>query len=209
MPSYVAPRPTPWLETDAPLNDKLPPTLSPVAEPPVIPGPLVTRNYNPLAATDAANFQAMFMAIESQRQEVGARMEDFRYNNDMARAIEQLKNGVRVLIDQIQAEDPTRRIKLGSQLAWFIWTNNLEVKGYKPQEKFATFQEFADQDYSLNELNTVISSLEIDKSKYTDANSQYMQQMQLALGLLQVFQQLLTALIDATKRVKEQVAAKI
>ncbi|NSX05751.1 hypothetical protein [Cupriavidus gilardii] len=205
----VAPRPTPGqAQTDMPIAATLPTPPTSVIEAPTN-GPLVTRNYTPLAATDAANFQAMFMAIDSQRQEVGARMEDYRYNNDMARAIEQLKNSVRVLIDQIRSDDPTKKVKLGSQLAWYLWSNNLEVKGYKPQEKFATFQEFADQEYSVDELNTVISSLEIDKSKYSDANSQYMQQMQLALGLLQVFQQLLTSLIDQTKRVKETVVSKI
>lgn len=210
---YVAPRPNPMLDlqTDAPLKEQLPPPSLPVDEPVTLANaPLVTRNYNPLAATDAANFQAMFMAIESQRQEVGARMEDYRYNNEMARAIEQLKNSVRVLLDQIRAgDDPKKTMQLSPQLAWFVWSNNLEVKGSKPLDKFKTFQEFASQQYTADELNTVISSLDIDKSKYTDANSQYMQQMQLALGLLQVFQQLLTSLIDQTKRIKETVTSKI
>ncbi|WP_422649746.1 Secretion protein EspA [Cupriavidus sp. H18C1] len=209
----VATRPNPILgqQTDAAVNFPPPPPSVSVDEPVIVANaPLVTRNYTPLAATDAANFQAMFMAIESQRQEVGARMEDYRYNNDMARAIEQLKNSVRMLLDKIRAgDDPKKTIQLDPQLAWFIWNNNLEVKGYKPLDKFANFTEFSNERYSADELSTVISSLDIDKSKYTDANSQYMQQMQLALGLLQVYQQLLTSLIDQTKRIKETVTSKI
>lgn len=209
---FVAPRPNPTpLQTDAAVS--VPPSVpSPTIDEPVKidNGPLVTRNYAPLAATDAANFQAMFMAIESQRQEVGARMEDYRFNNEMARAIEELKNSVRVLLDQIRAsDDPKKTMQLGQKLAWFIWSNNLEVKGYKPLDKFENFTQFAAEKYSADELNTVISSLDIDKSKYTDANSQYMQQMQLALGLLQVYQQLLTSLIDQSKRIKETIASKV
>ncbi len=196
---------------DALISPPPPPPAVPVDEPiTVAKAPLVTRNYTPVAATDAANFQAMFMAIESQRQEVGARMEDYRYNNEMARAIEKLKNAIRVLLDQIRAgDDPKKKLQIDQQLAWYIWSNNLEVKGYKPWEKFENFTQFASEEYSADELNTVISSLDIDKSKYTDANSQYMQQMQLALGLLQVFQQLLTALIEACKRIKEAVVSKL
>jgi hypothetical protein len=195
-------------QTDAPGKSTLPLVEEPVVNVP-LKSPLVTRNYEPKPATDAENFRAMFMAIDAQRQEVGARMEDYRYNNDMARAIEKLKNAIRVQLDKIKAEEPDRKIQLDHDLAWYIYSNNLPINGVNPRDKYPTFTEFADQRYGADQLSGIIGTLDIDKSNYTDANSQYMQQMQLALGLLQVYQQLLTGLIDATKRIKEGITSKV
>jgi len=207
MPGQIQTRPNPelLLQTDAPAKEV--PLMN--ADPaPFVGGLLVPRNYDTKPVTDSACFAMMFQAIENQRLEVSSRMDEYKWNNEMARAIERLKNATQIAIDKDIGSDPNKTTTLPSDVARYMWDNNLQIDGVFPR-KYASFEEFAGQKYSAAQLRTAIGSLDIKKTEYTDMNSQYMQQTNIALSLLQVVQQLLTSLIDMVKRIKEQITSKV
>jgi hypothetical protein len=212
MPGQLYTRPNPGLLElggEARFEPPPPATEAPTEERIVASGPLVPRNYEGRAVTDAQCYELMFLAIEGQRIEVGARMDEYKWNNDMARAIEKLKNAIQIAIDKILGTDPDKTMRLPPEVSRFVWDNNVPMNGVLPHDKYKSFEEFDKQEFTAAQCRTIVSGLDIEKTKYTDMNSQNMQQTNIALSLLQVFQQLLTALIDMIKRIKEQIASKV
>lgn len=173
--------------------------------------PLVSRReVSSAEGTDALIFAAMFMFIDIQRLEVAKMMDTVKYNNDMARELEKLKGLVQAAVDRLRGADgknPTE--KLDPKVIAYLWANNVEIEGVPVREKYPNIQALSDKQWTAGELTQVVTALDIKRTEYTDMNSQNMQKLQMALGLLQVFQQMLTSLIDSWKRVKESIASKL
>lgn len=186
-----------------------PVNTQPVAEP--SPFSLVARKQVTSAdGTDALIFAAMFLFIEVQRGEVAKMMEAVQYNNDMARKIEELKAAANAAADRARAKtgaNPTET--LPQNVVDYLWYADAVVGGENFRSKFASIEEARAKAWSPTELTQITTALDIERTKFTDMNSQMMQKLQMQLGLLNVYQQMLTSLIDSWKRVKETIASKL
>lgn len=209
----VAPRPTPTAPvTDAPEQKAISPGEQVEEAEEYLAKPTISRKEVTGAdGTDALIFKAMFLFIDFQRREVASMMETVKYNNDMARQIEQYKVNVNAAADRArgkEGQNPTVKLDDTSPID-YMWNQNLTFDGQPFRMLYPDLKTAREKGWTATELTQMATALDIKRTEFTDMNSQSMQLLQMALGLLQVFQQMLTGLIDAWKRVKEGVAQKM
>lgn len=155
---------------------------------------------------DAAIVLSLLQQMDFNRLDLAGRMDDQRFNNEMARLCDELKSVAQNELLRLRRVDNNAKMTLNKELSDLLWTNNSRIGGVAVTEKFKSYDEFAKHEFSLDEMENVISAVDSLRTKHTNVSSEFMQQIQVAVGFVQIIQQIVSSFIDGQTKYKKGVA---
>lgn len=168
-----------------------------------------TREQLGAMGTDAAIVLSLLQQMEFNRLDLAGRMDDQRVNNEMARLCDELKSIAQNELQRLRplnTKDNPQTITLTPALSELLWTNNSRIGGVAVSDKFKDFEEFSKHKFSLDEMENVISAVDQLRTKHTNMSSEFMQLVQVAVGFVQIIQQMVSSYVDGQSKYKKGVA---
>ncbi|MGY8524675.1 hypothetical protein [Paracidovorax citrulli] len=155
---------------------------------------------------DAAIVLSLLQQMDFNRLDLAGRMDDQRFNNEMARLCDELKSVAQNELLRLRRENKDAKMTLSKELSDLLWTNNSRIGGVAVTETYKSYEDFAKHEFSLDQMENVISAVDSLRTKHTNVSSEFMQQIQVAVGFVQIIQQIVSSFIDGQTKYKKGVA---